>query len=123
MPGNAEIRGAILVAEGMTADDDGLRPAGHEARHVLADDRLAEDHAAQDVADGAVGRLPHLLQMEFFDAGFVRRDGGAFDAHAHALDRFRRIDRHLVVGLVAVLDAEVVIFQLDVEIGQDQLLS
>jgi hypothetical protein len=27
----------------VTADNDRLRPARHEARHVLADDRLAED--------------------------------------------------------------------------------
>src|SRR3984957_2994900 len=60
--------------------------------------------------------------MEFLHAGFVRRDGGAFDAHAVALDGMRRVDRHLVGGLVAVLDAEVVIVELDVEIWQDQLL-
>ena len=40
----------------------------------------------------------------------------------YALDRLGRIDRDLVVGGVAMLDAEVVIFQLDVEIGQDQLV-
>ena len=50
------------------------------------------------------------------------RDGGAFDADAVLLDRLGRVDRDLVVGRVAVLDAEVVIFELDVEIGQDQLL-
>jgi hypothetical protein len=39
-----------------------------------------------------------------------------------ALDRFGRVDRDLIVGLVALLDAEVVILQFYVEIGQDQLL-
>ena len=39
-----------------------------------------------------------------------------------ALDRFGRIDGDLIIGRVAVLDAEIVIFELDVEIGQDQLL-
>jgi hypothetical protein len=34
----------------------------------------------------------------------------------------RCVDRHLVLCPVTVLDAEVVIEQLDVEIGQDQLL-
>ncbi len=33
------------------------------------------------------------------------------------------VDRDLVVGLVALLDAEIVIEQLDVEIGQDQPLA
>ena len=41
---------------GVTADDDGLGPAGDEAGHVRADDRLAEHDTAEDVADGAVGR-------------------------------------------------------------------
>jgi hypothetical protein len=49
---------------GVTTDDDGLAPARDETGHVLADDGLAEDGAAQDVTDGAVGRLPHLLQLE-----------------------------------------------------------
>jgi hypothetical protein len=54
--------------------------------------------------------------------GFVRRDGGAFHADAVLLDGQRRIHRHLVVGLVAVFDAEVEVFEVDVQVGQDQLL-
>jgi hypothetical protein len=56
----------------------GIVPARHEPRHVLADNRLAEDHAAEDIADRAVGRLPHLLELELFDALLVGCDGGAF---------------------------------------------
>ncbi|CDX59859.1 NADP-dependent isocitrate dehydrogenase (modular protein) [Mesorhizobium plurifarium] len=122
LAGEAEVGGAILVAEGVTADDDRLGPARHQARHVLHDDRLAEDGAAEDVADGAVGRLPHLLQLEFLDARLVGGDGRAFHADAPFLDGVGRVDRHLVVGGVAVLDAEVVIFKLQVEIGVDQLV-
>ncbi|MCY1300304.1 hypothetical protein D9M70_498650 [compost metagenome] len=117
-----EVGGAVLVAEGMTADDDRLGPARNQARNVLADDRLAEDDAAEDVADRAVRRLPHLLQLEFLDAGFIRRDRGALDADAVLLDRVGGIDRHLVFGRIAVFDAEVVIFQIDVEVGMDQLV-
>ena len=122
LAGEAEIGGAVLVAEGMAADDDRLGPARHQARHVLADDRLAEDDAAEDVADRAVRRLPHLLQLEFLDALLVGRDRRAFDADAVLLDGVGGVDRHLVVGRVAVLDAEVVIVQVDVEIGMDQLV-
>ncbi len=49
-----EVGGLVLIAERVAADDDRLRPARHQARHVLGDDGLAENHAAQDVADGAV---------------------------------------------------------------------
>jgi hypothetical protein len=88
----------------------------------LHDDRLAEHHAAQNVADGAVGRAPHFLEAELFHAGFVRRDGRAFHADAVMLDGFGGIDGDLVVGLVAFFDREVVVFQVDVQIGQDQLV-
>ena len=117
-----DVGGAILVAIGVAADDDRLGPARHQARHVLADDRLAEDHAAEDVADGAVGRTPHFLEIEFLHARLVGRDGGAFDADADLLVHFGRVDGDLVVGLVAFLDAEVVIEQVDVQIGMDQLV-
>ena len=50
----AEVGGAVDVAVGMAPDDDRLGPARNKARHVLADDRLAEDHPAENVADGAV---------------------------------------------------------------------
>ncbi len=100
----------------------GLRPARHQTRHVLADDRLTEDDAAEDVADGAVRRLPHVLEIEFLHAGFVRRDGGALHADADLLDGVGGIHRDLVVGGVAVLHAQVEIHQVHVEERQDQLV-
>jgi hypothetical protein len=93
----------------MAADDDRLGPAGNEARNILADDRLAEDDAAQRVADGAVRGLPHLLEAEFLHAAFVRRDGGALDADAVLLDRFSCVEGDLVVGFVALFDREIVV--------------
>ena len=72
--------------------------------------------AAEDVADRAVGRAPHLLQAELLDARLVRRDRRALDADAVLLDGVRRVDRDLVVGRVAVLDAEVVVLEVDVEV-------
>ena len=122
LAGEAEVGGAVLVAIGVAADDDRLGPAGHQARHVFADDRFAEDDAAEDVADRAVGRAVHLLQIEFFDARLVGRDSRALDRDADLFGHLGRIDRDLVVGLVAIFDAEVVIEQLDIEIGVDQLL-
>ena len=77
-----EVGRLILVAEGVAADDDRVGPAGDQPRDVGDDDRLAEDDAAQDVADRAVGRLPHLLEAEFLDARLVGRDRRAFDADA-----------------------------------------
>ena len=62
------------------------------------------------------GRAPHLLQAELLDPGLVGRDRRALDADAVLLDRVGRVDRDLVVGCVAVLDAEVVVLEVDVEV-------
>ena len=122
LAGHLEVGGAVLVAIGVAADDDRLGPARHQLRHVLADDRLAEDHAAEDVADRAVGRAPHFLEVEFLHAAGVGRDRRAFDRDADLPGLVGGVDGDLVVGRVAALHAEVVIEQVDVEIGMDQLV-
>src|SRR3954463_730725 len=122
LAGEPEVGGPVLVTEGVTADDDRLGPPRHQPRHVRHDDRLAEDHAAEDVADGPVRGAVHPLQAELLDARLVRRDGRALDPDAVALDGLGRVDRDLVVGLVALLDAEVVVLQVDVEVREDQLI-
>ena len=117
-----EVGRLVLIAVGMTADDDRLRPTGDELGDVRADDRLAEHDAAEDVADRAVRRPPHLLQAELLDPGLVRRDRGALDADAVTLDRLGGVDRDLVLGGVTVFDAEVEVVELDVEVRQDQAI-
>jgi hypothetical protein len=108
---------------GVPANHDWLGPARDEPGHVRHDDRLTEDHAAEDVADRAVRGTPHLLQAELRDPRFVGGDGGALDAHTVLLDRVRRIDGHLIAGLIAILDRQVVVLQLHVEVRQDELVA
>ncbi len=120
LAGEAEVGGAVLVTEGVTTDDDRLVPSGNQTRDVRDDDRLAEDHAAEDVADRAVGRLPHLFETELDHAGLVGGDGGALHTNTVLLDGVRCIDRDLVIGRVAVLDAEVVVLQINVQVWMDQ---
>ena len=124
LPGARDLHvgGPILITEGVTADDDRLRPAGDEARDVADDDRLPEDHAAKDVADRAVGALPHLRQRELLYACLIRRDRGALHADAMLEDRVGGVDRHLVARRLAMLDREVVIPQIDVEVGKNELI-
>lgn len=59
--GDDAVLGAVLVAKGVAADDDGLLPAGDEAGDSGDDDGLTEDGTAEGVADGAVGRKPHCV--------------------------------------------------------------
>ena len=136
---NNAVLGAILVAKGMPADDDGLFPAGYQARNAGNDNGLAENGSAsvvlssvtgffhagacdvQMIPDGTVGRQPHLLELELLDSLLIGCDGGALDTHRVLLDRLGSIQRHLVVGLVTVFQAEVVVLEVDVEIGMDEL--
>ena len=57
----------------------------------------------------------------------TRASSGVIVAHLtptpYLLDRVGCIDGDLVVGAVALFDPEVVVFQVDIEIGQDQLLA
>src|SRR5262249_60783068 len=85
-------------------------------------DGLQKTPPADDVADRAVRRSPHLLELELAHPRLVGRDRRAFDADADALDGLCRIHGHLVVGRVAVLDAEIEIEEFDVEIRMDQLV-
>ena len=94
----------------------------HLAKDPGEERNWAEDHPAEDVADRPVRRAVHALEAELLDAGLVRGDRRAFHADADLLDLVGRIHGDLVVGLVARLDAEVVVQQVDVEIGQDQLV-
>lgn len=50
-----EISGAVLVTVSVTADDDGLGPAGDKARDVLAEDGLTENGTTENVTEGSVG--------------------------------------------------------------------
>lgn len=106
--GHDKVGGLVLIRVRMTADDDGLLPASDQSWNVLADDRLTEDGAAEDVADGAVGGFPHRLELEFLHAGLIRSDGGALDANAVLLDGLGAVHGDFVVGLVAVLHSQVV---------------
>src|SRR6185503_8698661 len=120
--GKLKVGGPILIAIGVTADDDRLGPTWHEPRDVSTDDRLTENHAPQDVADGTVGRFPHLFEAEFLHALLVGRDRCAFHSDAMLLDGMSGLDSNLVLGPVAVLDRKIVVEKIDVQIGVDKLL-
>jgi len=51
LAGDDKVGRAVLVTEGVTADDDGLGPSGNGLGDLLEDDGLAEDGAAKDVTD------------------------------------------------------------------------
>lgn len=48
-----DVRRTVLIAVGMSTDDDGFRPPRNRLRDLLDHDRFAEDGAAEDVTDRA----------------------------------------------------------------------
>lgn len=56
-----------------------------------------------------------------FHSGFVGRDGGTFNRHMVLLSCQGRVDGDLVISLVAVRQTQVIVLQLDIHIGQDEL--
>ena len=61
-----------------------------------------------------------LLELELLDTLLVGGDGGALDADRVLLDGLCSIERDLVVGLVAVRQAQVVVLEVDVEVWVDE---
>ena len=122
LAGHLEVGGAVLVAEGVAADDDRLRPAGTRRGtflQMIGSRKMTPPRMLRIVP---LGDFHISLRLELLHARLVGRDGGALDADAVLLDGLGGIDRDLVVGGVAVLDAEVVVVEVDVEIGVDQLV-
>ena len=120
--GDAHLGVLVDVAVGVAGDGDGLFPAADDGLDALDHDGGAEDRAVEHGADGAVGALPHLLEVVLLDALGVGGDGRALDRDAQALGGLGGVDGDLVVGLIAVLEAEVVVLGLEVDVGADELV-
>lgn len=54
------------------------------------------------VPDSAVGRKPHLLQVEFLNTRLIGGNGGALHADGVLLDSLSSVKRDLIVGLITV---------------------
>ena len=111
-----KVRCPVLVTKRVTANNNRLVPTRNQPRDVGNDDGLAENHSAQDVANGSIGAAPHLLEAKLFDSRLVRSNGCALDANPVLLDGVSGIDGDLVIGLVALFDAEVVVLERQIEV-------
>ena len=49
-----EISASVLIAEGVTADDDWLFPLGNQKRNVFTQDWFTENGSVQVITDGSV---------------------------------------------------------------------
>lgn len=119
---HSEISGFVLISKGVPADDDWLLPSWNEARDVLDDDRLPEDCTVEDVSDGAIGTLPHLLEFEFLDSGLIGSDGRTLDAYLAFLDGFSSLNGDFVISGISVLNAKIEVLYVEIEEREDELV-
>ena len=120
--GDAELGGLVDVAVGVAGDGDGLLPVLDGGLDAVDHNGRTEDRAVQRSADGAVGALPHLMELVLLHPLGVGGDGGALDGHAVFLVGLGGVEGHLVAGGVTVGQAEVIILGLEVHERQDELV-
>lgn len=63
-----------------------------------------------------------LLEVELFHTGLVRRDGGTLDANRVLLDGLGGIEGDLILGLIAILESQIVVLEVDVQVREDELV-
>ena len=120
--GNAELGALIHIAIGVTGDGDGLFPVLDHRLDAVDHNGCAEHSAVQHGADGAVGALPHLVQLVLLHALGVGGDGSALDRHAVLLVGEGGIHGHLICGGIAVGQTQIVVLGLEIHKGEDQLV-
>lgn len=59
----------------MPSDDDGVSPTENGLRHNLDYDWFTENDTTIDIADGAIGRLQHLLEFKLLNTSLFGCDG------------------------------------------------
>ena len=105
----------------MTGDGDGGLPVADSGADTIHQDGGAEHGAVQGGTDGAVGALPHLVEIVLGHTLGVGSDGGALDAHAIFFDGLGAVMGDLVAGFVPLGQTQIIIVHLQIHKGQNQL--
>ena len=102
----------IHIAVSVTGNADRLFPCRDIRGDALDQNRRAEHCTVENGTDGAVGGLPHLFEIVLGHSRGVGGDGGALDRHAVLLGCLRAFDGDFVIRLVAVYQAQIIVFGL-----------
>ena len=111
-PRNLHLRAFIYIAVCVSGNGDRLLPVFHARLDSLYHDWRAEYGSIQDRADGAVGAFPHFFQIILCHACRIGSNGRAFYRDLVFFRRIGGIHRNLVVGLIPVLQSQVIIFRI-----------
>ena len=102
----------IYIAVGMSGEGDRRRPVFHTGIDALYLDRGTENRAVQSCPDRTIWAFPHLFQIVLCHSCRIWGNGRTFYSHTIFFCRLRRIHCHLIIGLVPVLQTEVIILRL-----------
>src|SRR5690606_11255803 len=113
---NHSVSSAVLITKSVTTHNNRSGPVGDEAGNIFYYDWFAENGAVEYIPDSPIRTFPHAFEVEFLHSGFIWSDGCALDAYSVFADCIRRINCNLVAGGIAVLDAEVEIFNVEFQV-------
>mmetsp|Transcript_74998 Transcript_74998/g.242572 ORF Transcript_74998/g.242572 Transcript_74998/m.242572 type:complete len:526 (-) Transcript_74998:42-1619(-) len=102
--------GAVLAADGVALEEDGLVEAEFDAGDV---DGVARDGDAVPAAThGSVGRATRLLEAKLLNLLGAGRDGGLLEDGPNASARSHGLVQHLVIRVIAGFTAQVEVLPL-----------
>lgn len=119
---NDSVLCAVLVTMGVTTDHDRFLPARNKAGYPWNDNWFSKHSASENVTNCAIWRQPHLLELKLFHTLLIWRDGRALHTHAVLLDRLRSIRCDLIICLITLLQAKIVVLEIDVQVWVNEFV-
>ena len=110
----------VHIPISVTGNGNGLCPGRNVGGNALDQDGGSEHGTIQDGTDGAVGGLPHFLQVVFGHSCCVGCNGSALYSHTVFLGGFCAVQGHLVTGFIPVNQSQVVVIHIQIHIGRDE---
>lgn len=106
----------------MPRDNNGLIPRGNQPRNITNEYRLAKHGAIQDRSDSTIGAFIHFLEAILLNSRLIRGNTRAFDADVMLENCVGGFNGDFVIRLVPVDDAEIVLYYVEIYVGEDHLI-
>src|SRR5665647_1285059 len=118
-----DIGRTVLIAKGMTADYDGSSPLRNKSGNIFYNNWLTKNRSVKDIPDRSIGRFVHLLQTKFCHTRFIRRNSSTFNTNVILLDGIGSIYSYLIISGIAMLNTQIIIFNVNIQKRENQLFS
>ena len=106
----------------MSSNDNRFLPTWNEFRNIFNENWFSENSSIQYISNCAIGALPHLFKIEFFDSSFIRSNCSTFDSYFALLDSIGSIDGNLIISFIPILHSKIKILDINVKEGIDQMI-